>query len=112
MSHLLHANLPESPEENVNEGQEECHSGSKEQMRLGLHGVKLGCGSYSKTLPKPAAGARGESADINSYSHTILLPKTSFPLRTVGAGQEELYRKKTTEELYKWQVRVVFQRIT
>lgn len=38
------------------------------------------------------------------YAKTLLLPKTDFPMRADAANREKLYRKRTTEDLYRWQV--------
>jgi isoleucyl-tRNA synthetase len=45
------------------------------------------------------------SADPKAYSKTLLLPKTSFSLWVDSAKSESLFKKKTCEELYRWQVR-------
>ncbi|KAG1900331.1 tRNA synthetases class I-domain-containing protein [Suillus fuscotomentosus] len=42
-----------------------------------------------------------------SYSKTLLLPKTSFPLWVNSAQSESLFKKKTCEELYRWQAQNV-----
>ncbi|KAF5350978.1 hypothetical protein D9756_008391 [Leucocoprinus leucothites] len=41
--------------------------------------------------------------DPKAYSKTLQLPKTSFPLWTDPSKGEEPFRKRTTEELYRWQ---------
>ncbi|KAI9306408.1 tRNA synthetases class I-domain-containing protein [Cunninghamella echinulata] len=41
----------------------------------------------------------------NKYSDTILLPKTSFPLRADAAKREHLFRDRCTTELYPWQLK-------
>lgn len=43
--------------------------------------------------------------DAKAFSKTLLLPKTVFPLWTDPANSEEPYRRRTTEDLYRWQVR-------
>src|ERR1700761_7309275 len=47
--------------------------------------------------------SRKMSSD-KSYSSTLLLPKTSFPLRTGGAKHDEQFRAKSCAQLYEWQV--------
>lgn len=44
-----------------------------------------------------------KTPDNNAFSGTIQLPKTRFPLRSDPA-QDQTVVKKTTEDLYKWQV--------
>lgn len=44
------------------------------------------------------------TANDKAYAKTLLLPKTDFPLRADAVNRERLFRKKTTESLYKWQV--------
>jgi hypothetical protein len=39
-----------------------------------------------------------------SYSNTLLLPKTTFPLWSDSSKREVPFRSKTTEELYHYQV--------
>ncbi|RCH90022.1 hypothetical protein CU098_002672, partial [Rhizopus stolonifer] len=41
----------------------------------------------------------------NPYTKTILLPKTSFPLRAEAAKREHLFRDRCTKELYPWQLK-------
>ncbi|KZS97143.1 isoleucyl-tRNA synthetase [Sistotremastrum niveocremeum HHB9708] len=38
-----------------------------------------------------------------AYSKTLLLPKTTFPLRTEGDNREAPYRQKASDDLYRWQ---------
>lgn len=40
----------------------------------------------------------------NSYSHSLLLPKTAFPLRGDPLVREAAFRQRTCEDLYQWQV--------
>lgn len=40
----------------------------------------------------------------HAYSDTLNLPRTPFPLKADAAKREILFRKRTTEELYDWQV--------
>lgn len=42
--------------------------------------------------------------DAKAFSKTLLLPKTTFPLWADPAKSEEPHRKRTTEDLYRWQV--------
>jgi isoleucyl-tRNA synthetase len=50
------------------------------------------------------------TANDKAYAKTLLLPKTDFPLRADAVNREKLFRKKTTESLYKWQVRFLQMR--
>ena len=47
------------------------------------------------------------ATDPKAYSKTLLLPKTKFPLWSSPKDSELPFRKKTTEDLYAWQVSVV-----
>ncbi|KAI8325432.1 isoleucyl-tRNA synthetase [Martensiomyces pterosporus] len=38
------------------------------------------------------------------YSHTLMLPKTGFPLRADAARREKQFRDRCTDKLYKWQL--------
>lgn len=49
------------------------------------------------------------TTDPKVYSKTLLLPKTSFPLWVDSAKSESLFKRKTCEELYRWQVRFFSQ---
>jgi len=44
------------------------------------------------------------NVDPKSYSKTLLLPKTSLPSWIDPSKGEEPFRKRTTEQLYQWQV--------
>jgi isoleucyl-tRNA synthetase len=44
------------------------------------------------------------TAAAKTYSETLLLPKTAFPLWADPAQSEVPFREKTCERLYKWQV--------
>lgn len=39
------------------------------------------------------------------YSNSLYLPKTAFPLRAEASKRDKLFWKRTTDELYEWQVR-------
>ncbi|KAF5390104.1 hypothetical protein D9757_003845 [Collybiopsis confluens] len=41
--------------------------------------------------------------DSKTFSDTLFLPKTKFPLRPDPTQNEALYRTRTSEELYRWQ---------
>lgn len=41
-----------------------------------------------------------------SYGSTLNLPRTSFDMRPKPEIREKLYRSRTTDELYRWQVSV------
>ena len=43
--------------------------------------------------------------DSKAFSKTLLLPNTPFPLWPDPAKSEDLYRRKTCDMLYQWQVR-------
>lgn len=44
------------------------------------------------------------ATDAKSYSKTLLLPRTSFTLWSNPKDTELPYSKKTSEDLYAWQV--------
>ncbi|OBZ83347.1 Isoleucine--tRNA ligase [Choanephora cucurbitarum] len=44
-------------------------------------------------------------ATENPYTKTILLPKTSFPLRAEAAKREHLFKDRCTKDLYPWQLK-------
>ena len=44
--------------------------------------------------------------DGNSFSDTLILPKTSFPLWTDPSKSELPFKTRTCEDLYRWQVLV------
>lgn len=44
----------------------------------------------------------------NPYTDTLLLPKTTFPLRANAVSREHLFKDRCTSELYEWQVKHVF----
>lgn len=50
---------------------------------------------------------KNASTDPKAYSKTLLLPKTSFPLWLDSAKSESLFKRKTCEELYRWQAQNV-----
>ncbi|KAI6099470.1 tRNA synthetases class I-domain-containing protein [Pisolithus croceorrhizus] len=47
----------------------------------------------------------GRKLDPKAFSKTLLLPKTSFPLWPDPSKTEVPFRKKTCDDLYRWQVR-------
>ncbi|EIE90851.1 hypothetical protein RO3G_15562 [Rhizopus delemar RA 99-880] len=47
----------------------------------------------------------GLKAKENPYTKTLLLPKTSFPLRANAATREHLFRDRCTKDLYPWQLK-------
>ncbi|KAJ2583116.1 isoleucine-tRNA ligase [Coemansia sp. RSA 1836] len=51
-----------------------------------------------------SSSATGEGKPARSYSHTLRLPKTAFPLRADAARREEQFRERCTDTLYKWQL--------
>ncbi|EIW77211.1 isoleucyl-tRNA synthetase [Coniophora puteana RWD-64-598 SS2] len=48
-------------------------------------------------------GKVANEALAHDYQHTILLPKTSFPLRTSVSKEDGKLHARTTGELYRWQ---------
>ncbi|KAI9258793.1 Isoleucyl-tRNA synthetase [Phascolomyces articulosus] len=44
-------------------------------------------------------------AKKNPYTDTLLLPKTSFPLRANAATREHLFHDRSTKDLYPWQLK-------
>ncbi|KAG2355481.1 tRNA synthetases class I-domain-containing protein [Suillus spraguei] len=50
---------------------------------------------------------KNASTDPKAYSKTLLLPKTTFPLRVDPAKSESSFQSKTCEELYRWQAQNV-----
>ena len=70
-----------------------------ESLRLiSLHlGRRVETCLYSTTTPS--------QVDKKAYSHTLKLPKTSFPLKHKNPVEVEArLRKKISDDLYKWQV--------
>jgi isoleucyl-tRNA synthetase len=59
----------------------------------------LSCRSFSWTARSLKA-----SEPSKKYSDTLLLPKTSFSLYGDPEKSEVAFRKKTSDELYRWQV--------
>ncbi|KAF9493086.1 isoleucyl-tRNA synthetase [Pleurotus eryngii] len=51
----------------------------------------------------PGLAVTYSTAANKSYSNTLLLPKTSFPLWAEPSKREEPYRRRACEELYRWQ---------
>lgn len=45
------------------------------------------------------------AAENKAFSKTLLLPKTSFPLWTEPSKSEAPFQRRTSDELYRWQVR-------
>jgi hypothetical protein len=46
-----------------------------------------------------------------NYAHTLLLPRTDFPLWTDPEKSEPAFRKKSCDDLYRWQVVIFFIRV-
>ncbi|KAF9239290.1 tRNA synthetases class I-domain-containing protein [Melanogaster broomeanus] len=57
-------------------------------------------GLLSRSLSSAPTPAK---LDSKAFSQTLLLPKTSFPLWVDPAKSEAPFRKKTCDELYRWQ---------
>ena len=47
---------------------------------------------------------RTSAKDVKKYSDTLLLPKTSLPMRHDATLVESTFADKTGPQLYKWQV--------
>lgn len=60
--------------------------------------IRFGCFRLSTLSP-------GQKLDPKAFSKTLLLPKTSFPLWPDPSKTELPFRKKTCDDLYRWQVR-------
>ena len=56
------------------------------------------------TCSAPQAVPARSDAGSNAFAHTMLLPKTAFPLRR-DPDKEEALKARTCEGLYNWQVR-------
>jgi isoleucyl-tRNA synthetase len=67
-------------------------------MRIGCLAVPIG---YARVRNLTSAS----TSQSKAYSKTLLLPKTSFPLRPLPSESEVSFRQKTCDDLYKWQVR-------
>ena len=71
--------------------------------------------SRTKTLlgHRSAAYKRCNSSQTNTtdskvFSKTLLLPKTSFPLKVDPLKSESLYQRLSGEDLYRWQACLLF----
>jgi hypothetical protein len=64
--------------------------------RLRLSGLRYFCGT--------ACRRNATNTGVKAYSNSLLLPKTAFPLRADAVKREHLFRKRTCEDLYEWQV--------
>ncbi|KAJ2613621.1 isoleucine-tRNA ligase [Coemansia sp. RSA 1365] len=51
-----------------------------------------------------ATETRDSKKEKNPYSHTLKLPRTTFPLRADAARREKQFRERCTDTLYKWQL--------
>ncbi|KAI5475544.1 isoleucyl-trna synthetase [Pseudohyphozyma bogoriensis] len=56
---------------------------------------------------RPLAASTTHATVERSYTDTIKLPKTPFPLRADAVNREKLFRGRTTTELYAWQAKQV-----
>lgn len=57
-------------------------------------------------LSNKAKGKRRVKDPVDQfYSDSLKLPKTAFPLRAEANRREKLFWKRTTDNLYRWQVR-------
>ncbi|KAG1377113.1 hypothetical protein G6F61_007015 [Rhizopus arrhizus] len=61
--------------------------------------------SIQPCLKRSFCSSTGLKAKENPYTKTLLLPKTSFPLRANAATREHLFRDRCTKDLYPWQLK-------
>ena len=54
--------------------------------------------------PSAYFSSNANPLDNKAFTKTLLLPKTSFALRPDPKQIDELYRKLTCDDLYRWQV--------
>jgi hypothetical protein len=78
---------------------------------LRLHStLKLRCPQASNrrrlSQSAPSFNDTTNKVDSKVFAKTLLLPNTSFPLRTDPSKSE--FRRKTSDDLYRWQVCVMF----
>ncbi|KAK9894284.1 isoleucyl-tRNA synthetase [Cystobasidium minutum MCA 4210] len=82
------------------------------KQALGSQAINESCSICTRTLSRrhlhisrrlAAQTTANKSSNDKAFAKTLLLPKTDFPLRADAANREKLFRKKTTETLYKWQ---------
>lgn len=59
------------------------------------------CRAVAAAAPKPRK-PKDEKAQF--YSKSLNLPTTPFPLRADAGKREKLFWRRTTDELYRWQV--------
>jgi isoleucyl-tRNA synthetase len=63
---------------------------------------------YASILVRHSRGSRLSSTSAKdqnkAYAATLRLPKTDFPLWSEPSKREAPFQKRTTEDLYKWQV--------
>ena len=71
-----------------------------------LDGSRNAVSAFSTRIPCRGLSSAPTSAKLDSkaFSKTLLLPKTSFPLWSDPAKTEAPFRRKTCDELYRWQV--------
>jgi isoleucyl-tRNA synthetase len=75
--------------------------------RCGLHRT------FVRTLSSKAHQPKSTPKPENkAYSNTLLLPKTPFKLQPDGKDIEAKFRKLTCEDLYRWQVWLLFMGYT
>ena len=65
------------------------------------NGLKLHYRQFSFT--RSSLSEAKPSVDNKAFSKTLLLPKTSFPLRN-HPSKDEALQARTCDDLYKWQV--------
>jgi hypothetical protein len=61
--------------------------------------------SLCKPLYSSAIRLKNDSVQNKLYAKSLLLPRTTFPQWTDPLKTEVLLRKKTCDDLYRWQVR-------
>lgn len=70
------------------------------------HVFRLSC-TRSLTTSRPIWQTQPATVpDQPNYSDTVHLPKTAMPMAN-DPSKNEVLRKRTTEDLYRWQVRVL-----
>ncbi|KDQ60188.1 hypothetical protein JAAARDRAFT_598772 [Jaapia argillacea MUCL 33604] len=69
-------------------------------LQIWTRNPDLSCQKFSTCTP---VLSRSPTNHTKSYSDTLLLPKTELPLRNDPAKCEAPFRKKSGEDLYRWQ---------
>lgn len=66
-------------------------------------------GYVNRTFPRASSVRLGSTStkDVKKYSDTLLLPKTTLPMRHDATMVERAFADKTGPQLYQWQVRAL-----